>query len=106
MPVRAAPLSLIESKIMTAENGSWTGASVRHTDGRVGTVSKEFLGFGFRALTLAIEGSDATEHIQLNVDGLDSGASGWSWRASAEGAREVWHPLGLGPIKRTRSNTK
>ncbi|MBA9859434.1 hypothetical protein [Ralstonia insidiosa] len=77
-----------------SENLGWKGKRVKHADGRSGVIRSESRGFCFVGLTIAIDGSDATEWLQLNSNGQDTGALGWSWDASFDDAPENWLPLG------------
>lgn len=77
-----------------SENLGWKGKRVKHEDGRTGKIGTESRGFCFVGLKIVIDGSDATEWVQLNTNGPDTGAKGWLWDASTEGEPEWWCPLG------------
>ena len=74
---------------------NWVGKSVRHTDGRHGKVSREYVGFMHIVLTFRLtDGSEVL--IELNTDGTNSGAAGWSWDAacSLRGETEpIWYAM-------------
>lgn len=72
---------------------SWKGIKVRHTDGREGVIASDYVGFGHRALTLAIAGKPDA-HVQLNAWGGDSGDDGWSWLCEDHQDGPKWLPLG------------
>lgn len=58
----------------------WVGKQVRHRDGRTGSITGEFVGFGFAGLTISIADTDSpTAYVQLNTSGPDTGEAGWEW---------------------------
>lgn len=67
----------------------WVGIQVRNADGRIGQIQRDVEGFMHRSLRIDVDES-ASEWVQLNVDGEDSGATGWEWK-SEEGD---WYALG------------
>lgn len=71
----------------------WQDKKVRNRDGREGTVTSEYVGFGFVNLTISVPGG-RSGHVQLNTQGFDSGGRGWEWFCEnfAGGAR--WLKLG------------
>lgn len=63
---------------------TWIGIKVQHADGRTGTIRRDIEGYAHRSLRLDMDDPDqAPEWVQLNVDGPDSGATGWSWQTGA-----------------------
>lgn len=80
---------------MSNDNMGWRGKAVLHSDGRKGTITGEYVGHCHIGLTLTVTDTGATENIQLNSDGRDSGATDWLWRHTEEGVvPEVWSLLG------------
>ncbi|MBA9846779.1 hypothetical protein [Ralstonia pickettii] len=75
-------------------NLGWKGKRVKHADGRTGVIRSESCGFCFVGLTIAIDGIEGTEWVQLNSNGPDTGAFGWCWNASIGEEPENWLPLG------------
>lgn len=76
----------------------WKGKLVRHADGRTGHISGEYVGFCHIDLTIVTdEGDDG--HVQLNINGPDSGETGWEWWCEdfTGGARYL--PLGDHNVK-------
>lgn len=57
-------------------------------------IRSESCGFCFVGLTIAIDGIEGTEWVQLNSNGPDTGAFGWCWNASIGEEPENWLPLG------------
>lgn len=78
---------------MVPTSCGWLDKTVRHTDGREGVISSEFVGFGFVQLTITCA-NGRPGHIQLNNNNGDSGDRGWEWYCEnfAGGARFL--PLG------------
>jgi len=68
---------------------SWVGIQVRHSDGRVGQIRRDAEGFLHRSLRIDVDGG-GSEWVQLNVDGEDSGATGWEWKSRSSD----WYALG------------
>ncbi|MFY2597476.1 hypothetical protein ACOTHJ_15070 [Achromobacter xylosoxidans] len=73
---------------------SWTGIKVRHADGRTGRIRSDYEGFLHRGLTIQIDDTDATDSVQLNVDGPDTGSPGWEWYCEHGSSDPAWLPLG------------
>ncbi len=73
--------------------GQWKGTKTRNRDGRTGTVTSEFIGFGHRMLTITAS-DDSKAQIQLNVEGDDSGEPGWEWCYHRPDGTDAWYPLG------------
>lgn len=70
---------------------SWTGIKVANVDGREGVIRRDIEGFAHRSLRIDVgDTGDATEWVQLNAVGADSGATGWRWLADSG----EWYPLG------------
>ena len=80
----------------------WKGHKVRNADGRTGKISDEFIGFGFRFLTIRVDGGEK-DHVQLNIDGPDSGTPGWEWWCENLENGPSWLPLG--DFEKERSRT-
>lgn len=79
---------------MSNDEAGWRGKRVKHVDGRTGAVRREYVGYRFVSLTIRVDGTDAEETIQLNSDGPDSGALGWSWMYARDGEPDKWALLG------------
>lgn len=77
---------------MSNDHG-WRGKSVRHLDGRTGTIRSEYTGFLHIALTIAVD-AGGQAHIQLNANGQDSGDAGWAWLCAEFSGGPAWLPLG------------
>jgi hypothetical protein len=74
-------------------HGTWRNIKVRHPDGRSGTITSDYVGFGHRALRISIDdGGEA--HVQLNTDGVDSGEPDWTWFCENHDGGPKWLPLG------------
>lgn len=71
----------------------WRGKQVRHLDGRLGVISKEFIGHGH--VSLHIEANNGSEAVViLDARSSDSGANGWAWLCENFSAGPHWLPLG------------
>lgn len=82
-----------------SDNGTWKNTKVRHHDGRTGVIYEDFEGFGYRYLSIAVDGvdkdsDDANDHIQLNSDCKDSGSAGWEWLCENFAGGAKWLTLG------------
>ena len=77
---------------MSNDHG-WRGMTVRHLDGRTGTIRREYAGFLHLALTIAVDGGGEA-HVQLNTNGKDSGEPGWAWHCPEFSGGPAWLPLG------------
>lgn len=71
----------------------WRGKTVRHLDGRTGTIDMERTGFLHIALTIAVDAGEPA-HVQLNANGQDSGDTGWAWLCPEFSGGPAWLPLG------------
>lgn len=72
---------------------SWKGKKMRNADGRTGTIVTDFEGYMHRGLFIKCEdGSKA--HVQLNVDGPDTGETGWEWYCEDLSGGPAWLQLG------------
>lgn len=74
----------------------WEGIKVRHAEVGAGVITSEFVGFGFRGLTITADGGQET-YVQLNDDGTDKGARGWEWHCENHSDGPKWMPLGSAP---------
>lgn len=71
----------------------WKGNRVRDIDGRTGVICDEWA--GFMHLAIQIRCADgATDIVQLNSNGADSGATGWQWLCLNFNGGPHWLPLG------------
>ena len=73
---------------------SWKGIKVRNDDGRTGSITSDFTGFGFRALTIHVAPGTTEANVQLNATGMDSGETGWEWLCENFSGGARWLPLG------------
>lgn len=79
---------------MSDNSMGWVKKRIKHDDGRVGCISREYCGFCHVTLTLTVEGQESPEYVQLNSDATDSGATGWKWLYSRPEDPEAWGHLG------------
>lgn len=80
---------------MDKDSMGWVGKRVKHVDGREGVIRSESPGF-CHAMLFIVDDDGATDMVQLNSNGPDTGSAGWSWcwRAAADGEPEKWGWLG------------
>lgn len=74
----------------------WEGIKVRHADVGAGVITSEFVGFGFRGLTITADNGQEP-YVQLNDDGTDKGARGWEWQCENHTDGPKWMALGSAP---------
>ena len=77
---------------MSNDHG-WRGKTVRHLDGRTGTIRRESTGFLCIALTIEVAGGGEAR-VQLNANGTDTGDTGWAWLCPEFSGGPAWLPLG------------
>jgi len=78
---------------MSSNDHGWRGRTVRHLDGRTGTIRSVYVGFLHLALTIAVDGGEEA-HVQLNANSQDSGEAGWAWHWPDFSGGPAWLPLG------------
>ncbi|HCF2991406.1 hypothetical protein ACVXHM_16830 [Pseudomonas aeruginosa] len=78
---------------MIPKSLGWLGKQVRSADGRLGSITNEFVGLGFVTLTLTPE-SGADEVVTLLSNGGSNGSSGWQWLCDSFSGEPFWVPLG------------
>lgn len=79
---------------MRTESLGWRGKRLKHIDGRTGIILRENVGGWWCSLTIEVDGQEATESIDLDGTGSDSGAVGWQWNRALPGEPDRWVLLG------------
>lgn len=72
----------------------WKGLRVRHTDGRIGRIVSEYVGFCHCALMIESDDGANGGRVQLNTNGPDTGDRGWQWFCENYDGGARWLPLG------------